>query len=80
MKGSKENGKSQKHSQASEEGSVPSSQDSHPSSSPLKEYWEKSCCPYCRGDLFLKKGLLWCESSGFYLRCMSEEEEKGWLI
>ncbi len=34
MKGSKENGKSQKHSQASEEGSVPSSQDSHPSSSP----------------------------------------------
>ncbi len=32
MKGSKENGKSQKHSQASDEGSVPSSQDSHPSS------------------------------------------------
>ncbi len=33
MKGTKEDGKSQKHSQASDEGSVPSSQDSHPSSS-----------------------------------------------
>ncbi len=47
MKGSKENGKSQKHSQASEEGCVPSSQDSHPSSSP-RRIW--SCSPCARGD------------------------------
>ncbi len=46
MKGSEENGKSQKHSQASEEGCVPSSQDSHPSSSPIGR------CAFCGKEFY----------------------------
>ncbi len=42
MKGTKEDVKRQKHSQTSDEGCVPSSQESHPSSS---SYW---FCPSCQ--------------------------------
>ncbi len=59
MKGSKEDVKRQKHSQTSEEGCVPSSQDSHPSSSPScvcyfcgRRYPEKDCSIVMVGTMY----------------------------
>ncbi len=55
MKGTKEDVKRQKHSQASDEGSVPSSQESHPASSP---------CRHATLDIFPMEDVCVCRDCG----------------